>query len=195
MLLEQKGWELGETGIREKVIGGAKVKLEFELTLPKLSFLEEAAREIKDAWSKIGAKTNIIVVEPQEITDGALRTRSYQMLLFGNIIRNRKDLFAFWHSGERFYPGSNLSVYENNIVDTALEKIRKEFKAENSQTEFKKIIETITKDRPAIFLFSPNYLYATNKKLSGWTEQSIVTGSDRFLNIEQWYIKTKRIWK
>ena len=49
------------------------------------------------------------------------------MLLFGNILGEAPDLYSFWHSSEKFYPGLNLALYENKTADRLIESIRNNF--------------------------------------------------------------------
>ena len=47
-------------------------------------------------------------------------------------------------------------------------------------------------DLPAIFLYSPDYTYPVNKKIKGLDVERIALPADRFINIENWYLKTKK---
>jgi len=59
--------------------------------------------------------------------------------------------------------------------------------------EFQKLV---TDDLPAVFLFSPDYLYSVNKKVKGISEtEKLPTQTQRFSQIENWYIKTNRFWR
>ncbi len=191
-ILDEDGWVLNEAGIREKIIDKEKVRLEFDIVVPQIEFLVKTADTIKTMWSRIGVKLNLTHVDAQRIAEEILKTRTYQMVLFGNIIRNREDILPFWHSSERFYPGLNLALYENRAVDDLLEKTRIEFNPEKRALLLTKIYEYIQKDTPAIFLYSPNYLYATNKKILGWSEDTVTTSGDRFKQIEKWHLSTTR---
>ena len=137
----------------------------------------------------------MIPVAPDDITDANIRTRNYQMLLFGNILKHNPDVFAFWHSSERFFPGLNLSLYENKKVDTLLESIRKNFNIDARKKDIEKLQDFIVNDYPAVFLYSPNYLYVTTNKLKGFETTAIVTPADRFDGIATWHFNTKRVFK
>jgi len=66
----------------------------------------------------------IKIVEFSDLQNNYLTTRLYDALLYGNIINQKPDLFSFWHSSQKFYPGLNLSLYENASVDRFLEDAR-----------------------------------------------------------------------
>ncbi|MEK7611903.1 MAG: peptide ABC transporter substrate-binding protein [Patescibacteria group bacterium] len=193
-LLEKGGWVKGAEGIRTKIVQGSELSLSFELVVPDIDFLVETAEILKKDWAEIGVVITPIVLSTQEIAQNAIRTRNYQMLIFGNILKNNPDVFSFWHSTERFRPGLNLSLYENSKVDSILEAIRKNFNPESRITEVKSLQTMITNDIPAVFLFAPNYLYAAPRQLGGFSASAIPTPSDRFEHVSEWYLKTARVF-
>lgn len=194
-LFDAAGWKMNADGVREKTINKVLTKLEFELAVPDIAFLVETAEKIKTAWAPFGVKLNLNVIPPAELNSTLIKTRNYQMVLFGNILRGNPDTFSFWHSSQRFSPGLNLSLYENAAVDKLLESVRKEFDETKRTETLSTIQKTIFTDHPAIFLFSPTYLYATTKDLGGFEERFITTTSDRFSNVNQWYLETSRVFK
>ncbi len=194
-LLESNGWLKNGEGIREKKIGKDIVQLKFDLIVPQIPFLSETAELLRQQWQQIGVALNILLLNPTDITNEVIKTRNYQMILFGNILKENPDIFSFWHSSERFYPGLNLSLYENKRIDGLLESIRKNVNNESRNRDLGEIQKVITNDLPAIFLFSPTYLYIAPKSFGGLPEQGLTTAADRFLNVNQWFIKTSRVFK
>ncbi|MEK9186497.1 MAG: hypothetical protein AAB885_02840, partial [Patescibacteria group bacterium] len=111
------------------------------------------------------------------------------------IIKNNPDIFSFWHSSERFYPGGNLAIFNNKIVDGLLESIKIPLDPIKQDEAVKKIQSTIYQEQPAIFLYSPLYLYVTTKDLGGLEAQLINSRSGRFSNITDWHLKTSRSFR
>ncbi|OGY62457.1 MAG: hypothetical protein A2745_03225 [Candidatus Harrisonbacteria bacterium RIFCSPHIGHO2_01_FULL_44_13] len=194
-ILESAKWNLNDAGIRIKTIKGAQVKLEFDIIVPQIQFLIETVNILKEDWQKIGVKLNPIVLTPADISNEIIKTRNYPMIIFGNILKNNPDVFAFWHSSERFYPGLNLALYENKAVDEILENIKRGFDDDARNKNLTKLQEIIKEDRPAIFLFSPNYIYAVPKDLRGLELKFIGTPANRFDEIAKWHLKTNRVFK
>ena len=195
-VLEKTGWRWNhEENIREKEDGKELIKLEFALTVPEIDFLIETANAIQQDWAKIGVKLNLSIVSTAKINEEIIKSRNYQMILFGNILGHSQDLFSFWHSSERFYPGLNLALYENKTADKLIETIRQNFNDEKRQAELNSLQSLIIMDLPAIFLYSPNYLYVSDKKLFGVEGDLIAFISDRFKGVEKWYVKTVRVFK
>lgn len=193
--LDKNGWLKNADGIREKKSGKKSDKLEFDLIVPQISFLQETVDIIKEDWQTLGIKLNPIILNPSDVANEVIKTRNYQMLVFGNILKLNPDVFSFWHSSERFYPGLNLALYENKKADSLLEAIRKNFDEISRAGELKQLQTLIANDQPAIFLFSPAYLYAAPRSLGGFEEKILATPSDRFKNISQWHLKTARVFK
>lgn len=48
---------------------------------------------------------------------------------------------------------------------------------------------------PAIFLYSPDFIYIVSKNIQGFSIDHIITPGDRFLNSYLWYTKTDKVWK
>ena len=67
---------------------------------------------------------------------------------------------------------------------------------ENTKKEkYEKFQDVLIEDAPGVFLYSPDYLYLVSDKVKGVDTEKIVNPAKRFSNIENWYFKTKRVWK
>lgn len=162
------------------------------LVIPNMPFLISAGELIKESWSKLKFEIDLVVIEPALINNEIIKTRNYDAILFGNALAKSPDIISFWHTKERFYPGQNLSLYSNKTVDSLLESVRQNFDDAERLSGLSKIQTLILQDMPAIFLFSPNYIFVTSTKIKGVDELIISSPSDRFLNIGLWYTETKR---
>ena len=193
-LLEKAGWKLSDLGVRQKT-GKQTTSLEFSLVVPQIQSLIDVANILKQDMKNIGIGVNLTILNPNDISNEVIKTRNYQMILFGNILKQNPDLFSFWHSSEKFYPGLNLSLYENKKVDTLLESIRKNPDAEQRAKSLSEMQQLIAADMPALFLYSPTYLYVAPSHFGGFDAKTISVPSDRFQNVNQWYLKTTRVFK
>lgn len=191
-ILDNEGWTIGENGVREKKIKDGSIKLEFSITVPEIPFLTKTADELKNTWQEIGAAVNVNVVPIGETMSEVIKNRDYQTFLFGNILHLSYDLYPFWHSKERFSPGLNLSLYSNKEVDLILEEAAKEPDGAKRIEKLGEAENKIIEDAPAIFLYSPDFLFLTSKELKGVETEIIGEPADRFLDASSWYIKTTR---
>lgn len=184
-LLDQAGWTKDENGVR----------MEINLIVPQISFLEEVVDKIKTDWEKIDVKLNPVILNTNDINNFILKTRNYEAIIFGNVLKKNPDVFSFWHSSEQFYPGHNLALYSDKQADNLLESIRQDFNNESRQNKLNQLQKIINDDQPAVFLFSPNYIYAVPKNLKGFQSFFITTPADRFEKINRWHLQTTRVFK
>lgn len=155
----------------------------------------QAAQLIAGFWQEAGVKTTIQYVQPRDIGRLALKERSYDVLLYGFIIGNDPDQYPFWHSSQVDFPGLNVSRYVNRTVDGMLEKARETTDDAEMTKLYGQFQDAIVADRPAIFLYSPNYTYATADRVQGLNVTRISHPSDRFADVIEWYMKTKGDWR
>ncbi len=193
-ILDSLGWVKNNDGTRTMTDKTGTKNLEFTLTVYPSPFLIKTAQILQNQWSQAGIKISIDTPSIDDFTD-IIKSRNYDMLLFGNIYGENLDPYSFWYSNQKFYPGLNLSLYDNKNADSVIDQIRTTFDENNRKNEMEKLQSIITSDQPAIFLYSPYYIYATNKVLKGFDEKYLPLPNDRFNNIQNWYVKSSRTFK
>ena len=169
--------------------------LEFTISTSNAPELIKTAELIKQDLAVVGIKVNIQTLEVQDLNQDVIRPRKYDALLFGQIINNESDLFAFWHSSQRLDPGLNIAMYANTTVDKLLEDA---FMTTDWEARTKKYIQfenEIKKDKPAVFLYSPNFIYVVSKNINGINMDHITFPSNRFLGAYLWYTEKYNVWK
>jgi len=193
--LDAHGWLVDpKNGIRYKTINKNPVKLHFEIVTPDIPFLTHTMEIIKEAWAAIGIEAKLVVMNPEEVNANVIKTRNYQMLIFGNSLKSNPDVFSFWHSSQKFYPGLNLALYDNKTADAILESLRKESDETAQKEKVGELERLLAEDVPALFLYNPSYLYATREDLRGLTDDVVNAPAERFSKVNEWYVKTKRIF-
>ena len=194
-LLDAAGWTMGANNFRSKVIQKTTVPLVINLTVPQIDFLAKTAEYVQTAWQNIGVQVNIIMDTPDNIVDNTITNRSYEALMFGNVLGPSSDLYSFWDSSQAFSPGLNLAIYQNTAVDKLIEKARQNSSDASTTQELAMAQSVIENDNPAIFLYSPEYVYATNNSVQGISTELLNDPSDRFRDIAHWYLNTARVLK
>lgn len=190
-LLEEYGWHMTDSGIREK----DGKRLELVLTVYPTPFLEATAKLLQEQWKAAGIDLRIVTASASTFNDEIIKPRNYELLLFGNNYGKNLDPYSFWHSSQKLAPGLNLSIYGNKDADKFIDVVRTDFDPASRAVGLRQIEPIIVGDKPAVFLYSPYYLYVSNKSLKGFDVPSIATPSDRFTMIDTWYIKTVRTLK
>ena len=153
--------------------------------------LIEVAEILKRQWGVVGIELEVQEMEYSSLEQDFLKPRSYESLLFGEVLGSIPDLFPFWHSSQIKDPGLNLSGYQSKQADQLLTEIRQ---SQDTDTRNEKLIalqDILIQDAPAVFLYSPDYVYLASKEVKGISAAMIIDPSKRFANIEEWYIKEK----
>ncbi len=190
-ILDDAGWPRGENGIREK--NGAV--LHFSLITTDWPELAQTAEILKDQWTKIGADVSVSSFSISDIQQNYLRPREYDALLFGQVLGADPDPYSFWHSSQKRDPGLNLSLFGDSNTDKLIEDGRVEFDLEKRAQIYFDFQKKLLAETPAIFLYSPAYIYPVNKKVQGIDIENLTSPARIFSDISHWYIKTKRVWK
>lgn len=188
--LEKAGWKLQEDSIRTK----ASSSLEFTIHVPESPELVNSADIIARQLLQSNILLNIIVVPESQIVDHIVRKREFEMLLFGQIVNNPIQLYAFWHSSGITDPGVNIASYNNKTVDAILERIIDPgTDSEKMHQDYQNLQKKIRDDVPAVFLFTPHFIYASDKKIKRNQLPDIEFATDRWNTISNWYIDTESL--
>lgn len=196
-ILDSSSWLITSTTTpsREKNIDNKPTPFEISLLTVNWPELVDVANALKSDWENMGGvKINIEIKSVAEIQE-RIKARQYEMLLFGQILGASPDPFSFWHSSQIKDPGLNLSLYNNKDADKILESIRQEYSQNAKIQKYIQLNNIVKQDIPAIFLYSPTYIFPTNKSIKGIDIGKIHLPSERFLQVNKWYIETERKWK
>lgn len=199
-VLDSAGYKMASsTGMRSKTTGKGKnlstTFLKFSIATADAPDLVSAANLLADSYKKLGFDVNVNIFESGDLQQNIIRERKYDALLFGEIIGREQDLFPFWHSSERFDPGLNIALYANSKVDKLLDSLRKTSDTSEQQDILGAVLKEFDGDVPAAFLYAPKYIYAIPKNLGRVELTAVNHGSERFLNVSDWYTETDTVWK
>jgi peptide/nickel transport system substrate-binding protein len=197
-LIEQSGYEKDENGmyVKQDKKGVVIERLAFTLTTADAPELKAAGEMIKNQLLNYGIDVTLTIFDSGTLAQTVIRERSYEALLFGQNVEQEAELFAFWHSSQRNDPGLNIALYANARVDELLERIHKTDDKNDRQDIYEKIGTLIQDDTPAIFLYSPSFIYVLGKgSPTGVSLAHLITPKDRLQNINTWFINTERVWK
>ncbi|MCX6755673.1 MAG: ABC transporter substrate-binding protein [Candidatus Nomurabacteria bacterium] len=202
-ILAKDGWIKGADGFLQKTIVDKKKKkttknttiLQFTISTGNAPELSKAAELITKDLTAIGMKVDFKTFETGNLNQTVIRPRDYDALLFGEIITHESDLFAFWHSSQIKDPGLNVAMYTNVKVDKILEEALGTIDDKNRIKKYSQFEDEINKDVPAVFLYSPDFIYVVSKNLNGLAIDHIATPGDRFQNVYNWSIAKDYIWE
>jgi peptide/nickel transport system substrate-binding protein len=189
--------ELAKTYLAKSKYTKANASTTFELNLVTTNSdeIRAVADLVKSQWEKIGVKVNVLVYEPSDINQSVIKDRDFQSLLFGSFIGHPSDLYAFWHSSQRTYPGVNISGYVSQRLDKSLEVLRESSDPIALQNAYDLVKKEFEEENPGIFLYSPTLIYINNDSIVSPLPNSLLNASDRFALVNTWYKNTERVWK
>ena len=191
-ILEEAGWKMDENeGLRKK----EDARLEFEILTLDSAEMAETSELIREQWKAVGAQAEVRVVSPSDLQQNYIKPREYDALLFGQETSFSPDLYFFWHSSQRKDPGLNIGNFEDKKADELLEKSREEADEARRIEYYREFQKIITADIPAVFLYSPKYIYPVSRKIKGIGSENINSSEWRLGDVHKWYIKTKRVKK
>jgi peptide/nickel transport system substrate-binding protein len=198
--LGKDGWKLNADGVLEKSTTDKNKKksattLQFSISTGNAPELSKAAELIREDLAEAGIRVEVKTFEIGNLNQSVIRPRKYDALFFGEIINDESDLFAFWHSSQRKDPGLNVALYTNSKVDKILEDASVTIDEKARIQKYAQFESEIAKDLPAVFLYSPNFIYVVSKNISGLNIDHLTTPQDRFLNVYSWYTEKDNVWK
>jgi peptide/nickel transport system substrate-binding protein len=191
-LLTKAGFtKLDEEGKRWK----DGLRLEIAITSLDQPPFNQITEIIKQNWESIGAVVHVNLYDPVELQIDYVKPRNYETLLFGESMMHDPDPWPFWHSSGRLDPGLNLTSFKDETVDELLDSARKTLNQDERAKKYLHFQNILAEEVPAIFLYSPTYLYGVDKNIKGINLNRITFSSDRFAEINKWYVKTRKAWK
>jgi len=188
--LEKDGWNMNAEGVLVKSINGTETPLSFTMVIPNIKELVQVGELVSRDLALVGIIANIRNYDEATLTNEVLRNRDYDAILFGYVMEKPSDAFAFWHSSQMNDPGLNISVYNNPRVDATLTNIRNQ---QNRNDDIQMFQELLMRDTPAVFLYTPEYLYLVREQFE--IPRHITNASERFNEVNQWYLRTNHVWK
>ncbi len=168
--------------------------LKFTITTINQPQLIEVAEVLKDYWQKVGISIEIKIAEISELKS-IIKERNYNALLYGQALGSLPDLYPFWHSSQINDPGLNLAGFQNKDADQLIKEARETVDNKTKKEKYEKLQNILIGKAPALFLYNNNFIYWVSEKIKGIDGKKIIDPAKRFSNIQDWYIKTKRVWK
>jgi len=195
-ILTKGGWTKNpKSGIFEKKTKGATLELSFSISTGDAPELKTVAEMLRSSWTKLGAKVDVLVFETGDLNQNVIRPRKFDALLFGEVVDRDADVYPFWHSSERNDPGLNIALYANSRVDKLLESARATTDEAERESLYKSFDKEVASDVPAVFLYTPSFLYLVPDGVQNIALGELSTTQDRFLGVRDWFIETNKVWK
>jgi len=151
------------------------------------------AEMLKSNWESIGIQVELKEVESESLLQSHLEPRDFEVVLT-EIDLSRSpdpDPYPFWHDSQT-ETGQNYGGFTDRNISIWLEQARvnpdfgrRADLYRNFQHRFQDLV-------PALLLYYHVYSYAIDAQVQGVTVGPLYDPSDRFSNIVDWYLLTRR---
>jgi len=189
-ILKNDNWkDIDQDGFLEK----DGVRLSFRVAVRDSNSSKRIAEIIQSNWASIGAEVIIDVMPATTLIKDVIRSRAYEILIFGQDLGTDSDPYVYWHSSQTYDPGLALAVVFDKDIDNNLESARIATNLNKTIVYYHRFQNAFADLVPAILLYQPRYTYLVDSKVRGVTDRiNLSSVCDRFININEWYIKTKK---
>ncbi|MFC2028570.1 peptide ABC transporter substrate-binding protein [Chloroflexota bacterium] len=190
-ILDDLGYERSadNSGIREK----DGIRMEISMFIHDDAYHLSLAEAIQKDWMNIGVQVDLVPVSFDDLLNKSLSTRNYQAALVDLDLSNDHDPdpYPFWHQSEAT-GGQNYSQWDNRTASEYIEQARVIVDTTFRSKLYRNFQIVFSRELPALPLYFPVFTFAVDSQVSGVQIAPIYNISDRFLNINDWYLVTKR---
>ena len=194
-ILEKNKWIKNEVGIYEKKIGQDKETTPLKFSIITTKSIQLAATMIRDYLKNVGIESELKIMSLGELQQNYLKNKNYDAILIGESYTGAADPYVFWHGAAIKDPGLNLSLYNNKKVNKILEDARLISDPAKRASKLEEFQNLVLGDAPAVFLYSPNYIYVVKNNIKNINLTQLNISSARYSKINEWYIETERVLK
>ncbi len=189
-MLKKAGWK--DTNA-DKILEKGKDNLSFTLSYKDDKGNAAIAKVLAENWTSIGAEVKLNPLNADDLINQTIRPRNYEALIFGQSMGADSDPYLYWHSSQMADPGLALSIMYDKDIDNSLEMIRLSSDLNRAIGYCHTFQNAFAASVPAILLYQPTYTYMVDSKIKG-DSASINLGatSDRFIDINKWYIRARK---
>ena len=188
-LLDDAGWTL-VNGIRTK----GTTSLSFGLTVSSdVPPYERVAEKVASALSQVGIVAEVRPVTTASLIHDYLNPRTFDMTLTAFDNGPDPDVYSFWHSSQAHPGGFNFAGMKKNVfIDGDLEDGRNTLDLTARAKAYATFQEDFAKEIPAVFLYSPRYVMAVNRRIRGVRLDSAIEPEERYAYVSDWYREVGR---
>ena len=184
-LLDEAGWADSDgDGVRDR----DGEKLAFILLGDNQAMIEAIAT----AWAQIGVQVAAQNVTLPGLTSDFLAPRTFDAALVHWELAGDPDPYPLWQSTQ-IQDGQNYAGWDDAAADAAIEQARAITDRAVRREHYVQFQRLFADEAPALLLYHPVYTYGVRDKVHAVQLAPLNSPADRFRNIADWYIVTKRI--
>ncbi len=149
------------------------------------------AEELSRQWSELGIDVTVVTTSPLGLRD-ALGQRNFEAALVEIALPGDPDPYPLWHQTQ-ITVGQNYAGLDHRQISEIIETARI-ITNRAQRTDLYRQFQTLFADEvPAIPLYHPIYTYGVDAKVKRVQIGPLMTPTDRFSTIHQWYTVTRQV--
>jgi peptide/nickel transport system substrate-binding protein len=186
-LLDEAGWLLNPTGVREKDGQEMRFTLVTNEEEERIAVAEEMAR----SWSQVGVQATVSTQRATNLLRDTLMPRKFEAALYGFDSGLDPDPYPTWHSTQIEGGKGNLAGFVNANADSVLEEARQESDSQRRTALYREFQEVFAQELPSLPLFHRTFTYVVDKRLQGVEVGVLFDSGSRFSLVRQWHLEGK----
>jgi peptide/nickel transport system substrate-binding protein len=165
-LLDEAGWKPNEQGIREKVVDGEKLQLDFKILMPNSRpIYRKFGLVFQKELAKVGVKMKLDLREWQKMIT-QLDNKDFDACSLGWGLSYDSDESQIWGPEEADKPrSSNHIAYKSKELGEVIEQLGLEFDPEKRMKLHERFQRVIVRDQPYLFLNVPKMPWFVRNRL------------------------------
>ncbi len=169
------------------------VALAFTMLYPDDEMYRRVAESIQADWLVMGVVVDLEPVSMDLMVNDYLAMHIYSAALvtMDMTTAHDPDPYPFWHQSEAV-SGQNYSQWNNRQASEYLEQARVIVDPTARLKLYRNFQVVFGKELPALLLYYPIYSYGVDVRVRGVQIAPLFEASDRFNNVADWYLVTKR---
>jgi peptide/nickel transport system substrate-binding protein len=183
-LLEEAGWQMTDSGIRQKEGKELRISLMTDQDELRRNLAEEIANQLAEAGIQV-------TVAPQDLGDlrEVLVAHQYQAAILGWDPDPDPDPYPAWHSSQVEPPdGANIAGYQSEDADRVIEEARQTTDLDKRQALYYTFQQKFQEDVPSVLLYYPVFTYFVTEEIQNVELGTLFHPSSRFASVTQWTV-------
>ncbi len=187
-LLDASGWMDSDGDLIRDKDG---VELAFTLLTSDDATMTQMAEEIARQWRVVGVDVTIRSVSSESAVY-FVRNRDFDSALVAIELTGDPDPYPLWHSTQA-EDGQNFAGFANPEADAVMEEARLTNDPEQRLELYYRFQQIFVEEVPSLLIYYPIYTYAVDSAVRDVQLSPMLHTSDRFRNVEAWYVQTEEI--
>ncbi|MDP2949244.1 MAG: ABC transporter substrate-binding protein [Chloroflexota bacterium] len=188
-LLEKRGWQMNSRGVMEKEGTELHLAILTDSDPERIAIAQEIGRQLKE----VGVEVSVESQGGSALVQDFILPRRFEAVLYGWDQGYDPDPYPAWHSSQAGGQGLNLAGFSHQYLDQVLSEARQSSDLERRKALYREFQQIFAQEVPSVLLFYPVYNYFIDQRVRGVSLGVLFEPASRFVNVHQWYVKTKHL--